>query len=77
MERPRRATVEGGSTELMMKSTPDDRRMSRKSSLEVEDDARSQISGEDDIVEATTDVGMPIGAWMCNIGGCFERGGVP
>jgi hypothetical protein len=52
-------SVEQGSTELVMTSMLDDRKLCRKSSSGVEDDAPSRIPEDDDIVKATPDVGVP------------------
>jgi hypothetical protein len=62
MEKPRRASVEGGMTEVR-KNFPVDRRISRNPSPEVEEEnTRSQIPDDGEVVEPAVEDDVPGGS---------------
>jgi hypothetical protein len=61
MEKPRRALIEGGMTEVR-KNFPVDRRISRNPSPEVEENTRSQIPDDGEVVEPAVEDDVPGGS---------------
>jgi hypothetical protein len=61
MEKPRRASVEGGMTEVR-KNFLVDRKISRNPSLEVEENTRSQIPDDGEVVEPAVEDDVPGGS---------------